>query len=71
MINNKVYDALKICAIVIVPIATFISALLVIWNIPYAEQITATLAALEALLGGIVTALKSYYDKKTKAKSKK
>lgn len=71
MINNKVYDILKLCAILIVPIATFIGALLIIWHIPYAEQITASLAALETLLGALVTALKSYYDKKTKAKSKK
>lgn len=65
-ISNKAYDILCIIAKIIAPIATFISALLVIWNVPYAEQITASLAALDTCLGVIVTVLKNDYDKRNK-----
>lgn len=65
-ISNKAYDVLCIVAKIIAPIATFISALLVIWNIPYAEQITATLAAFDVCIGAIVTVLKVNYDKQNK-----
>lgn len=34
-----------------------------ILNIPYTAEITATLAAVDALLGSLVTVLKSQYDK--------
>lgn len=63
-LSNKAYDVLSICAKIIAPIATFIAAILTIWHIPYAAEITATLAALDTCLGGIVTVLKKNYDKK-------
>ena len=62
--SNKTYDILRLIAELIAPIATFIGAVLVIWNVPYAEQITATLAALDVLMGAIVTVAKNIYDKK-------
>ncbi len=62
-ISNRAYDILNICAKIIGPIVVFISAILSIWNIPYAQQITATFAALEALLGSLVHVLKVSYDK--------
>lgn len=62
-VTNKTYDLLCIIVKVIGPIITFISAVLAIWNVPYTAQITATLAALNTCLGGIVTKLKSDYDK--------
>lgn len=43
-ISNRVYDILNICAKIIGPIVVFISAILSIWHVPYAEQITATFA---------------------------
>ena len=64
--SNKVYDVLSIISRIFVPISAFIASLLVIWNIPYAEQITATLTAIDTLLGGLVVALKVNYDKKQK-----
>lgn len=64
MIPNKLYDVLNIIAKLVAPLATFISALLAIWNIPYAEQITATLGAFDVLIGAVVVILKAYYDKK-------
>lgn len=62
-LTNKTYDKLCLIVKVIAPIITFISAVLAIWNVPYTAQITATLAALNTCLGGIVTKLKSDYDK--------
>jgi hypothetical protein len=63
IISNKAYDILNFMAKVIGPIVVFIAAFLSIWQIPYAEQITATLAALETLLGSLVHVLKVQYDK--------
>lgn len=62
-LSNKTYDKLCIIVKCIAPILTFISAVLAIWHVPYTAQITATLAALNTCLGGIVTVLKSQYDK--------
>ena len=61
--SNKTYDILNIIAKLVAPIATFISAILVIWNVPYAEQITATLGAFDVLMGAIVVIAKAQYDK--------
>ena len=69
MINSKVYDILKIIATCIAPFATFISALLVIWNVPYMEQITATVAAFTALINALVAIFKAKYDKAQKLTS--
>lgn len=66
MINDKVYDFLNIIAKIIAPAATFISALLAIWSVPHAEQITASLGALDVFLGALVVVLKANYDRKTK-----
>lgn len=63
MINDKVYDILNIIAKIIAPIATFISAILVIWKIPYSQQITATMAAFDVLIGALVTIFKAVYNK--------
>ena len=64
--SNKVYDILSLISRIFVPISAFLASLLVIWNVPYAEQITATLTAIDTLLGGLVIALKVNYDKKLK-----
>lgn len=61
--SNKTYDTLKLIALIAVPVATFISAVLKIWNVPYTTEITATLAAVDTLLGALVAALKAQYKK--------
>lgn len=66
MINDKVYDVLKLIATLIAPAVTFISALLIIWNVPYTEQITATMAAITTLINALVAIFKSKYDKAQK-----
>lgn len=59
--KNKTYDTLKLISLLAVPFITFISAVLKIWNVPYTAQITATLAALDTLLGAVVTGLSTGY----------
>lgn len=62
-LSNKNYDLLKKIALYIAPIATFVGAICAIWGVPSAEKITATLAALDTLIGALV-AISSYnYNK--------
>ena len=41
----------------------FIGALCSIWNVPHSEQITATLTAIDTLLGALVVILAREYNK--------
>lgn len=61
--SNKAYDTIKFISLIIAPVATFMAALTQIWGIPYGTEITATLAALDALLGAIVIILRNNYIK--------
>lgn len=65
--SNKAYDTLKTIALVATPLLAFLAAVVSIWNIPYGAEITATLTAIDTLLGAIVVALKIRYDKKVEA----
>lgn len=66
--SNKVYDTLKMIALLVLPIGTFISTFFNIWDIGHAEQIQATFVALDVLCGAIVTIAKARYDAAQKAK---
>lgn len=61
--NDKTYDILKSIGLVAVPVITFLVAIVNIWNIPYGDQIVATLAAVDVLIGAIVTVAKNIYDR--------
>lgn len=61
--NNKTYDTIKLISLVAVPLVAFISALMTIWNVPHGEQITATLTAIDTLLGAIVVIVAKEYNK--------
>ena len=60
--SNKTYDLLKMIALIAAPLITFIGAVCIIWGVPFAEQITATLAAIDTLLGTILTKLVIEYN---------
>ena len=62
--SNKTYDTLKLVALILTPVLAFLASVANIWNIPYSEQIVATLTGLDTLVGAIVVALKTAYDKK-------
>ena len=62
--SNKTYDTLKMIALILTPVLAFLASVANIWNIPYSEQIVATLTGIDTLVGAIVVALKTAYDKK-------
>lgn len=61
--SNKLYDILKAIALTLPLVITFISAIMKIWNIPYAVEIGLTLNALNALIAGIVKIANNMYCK--------
>jgi hypothetical protein len=62
--SNKTYDTLKLIALILTPVLAFLASVANIWSIPYSEQIVATLTGIDTLVGAIVVALKTAYDKK-------
>lgn len=64
--SNKVYNALKWIALVCLPAtATLYAVLAGIWNLPFAEQIPATITAVNACLGAFLGVSSVRYSKKT------
>ena len=61
--SNKTYDTIKLIALACVPILAFIASVCTIWNVPHAEQITATLTAFDTMLGALVIVLAKVYNK--------
>ena len=59
----KRFDFLLV-ALIGAPVIVFLSALCNIWAVPHAAELTATLAAIDTLIGAVVTALKASYGKK-------
>lgn len=60
--SDKTYDTIKNVALIVAPVITFIGALVSIWNVPCAAEITATLAAIDTLAGAVVIVAKKIYD---------
>ena len=62
--SDKVYDALKWIALILIPaIGTLYFALAGIWGFPYAEAIVGTLTAVDTFLGAILGISTSMYKK--------
>lgn len=61
---NKVYDALKIVSIIVIPLITLITAFGDIWGLPYKDEIVKTLAAIEVFIGSILAQSSRNYKKK-------
>ena len=62
--SDKTYDLIKNIALFAAPITTLIASLCAVWSVPYCEQITASLAAIDTALGAIVIVAKQIYEKK-------
>ena len=62
--SNKTYDKLKTIALVVVPFIALISTLCNIWEVPHADKITASLVAIDTLLGALVKTASDSYQKK-------
>lgn len=65
-LSNRQYDTIKALGLVAVPVITFLVAIVNIWQIPYGDQIVATLAAVDVLIGAFVSVAKNIYDRKEK-----
>lgn len=64
IMNNKVYDALKWVALVVLPASSALYAALAgIWGFPYGEQIVGTLAAVDVFLGTVLQISNANYKK--------
>lgn len=62
--TNKEYDTLKMIALILTPVLAFLASLTNIWHVPYAEQIVATLTALDTLIGAVVVIANKQYQGK-------
>lgn len=68
--SNKVYDILKWTAQLVLPaLATFYLTIANIWGLPFGEQISGTIMALDTLLGVILGISSAKYNKVNKATS--
>lgn len=64
--NNKTYDTLKWIAQLLLPaLATLYLAIAGIWGLPFGEQISGTIMALDAFLGVILGLSTKQYNKTT------
>lgn len=65
--NDKIYDILKWVALVVLPaIATLYTALSAVWGLPYAEEIPATITAVDLFLGALLGVSSVKYNKEGK-----
>ena len=70
MLKKEVYDFLKRVALVILPaLATLVMTIFQIWNIPYGQQIGATITAFDTALG-VVLGISNYNYNKRKNNNK-
>lgn len=63
--SNKMYDVLKWVALIVLPaIAILYESLAGIWGLPFAEQIPATITAVDLFLGVLLGVSSATYNKK-------
>lgn len=64
--SDKAYDVLKFIAQIVLPaLATFYLTLAGIWSLPYGEQISGTIMAIDTLLGAILMISSTKYNSNT------
>ena len=69
IMNDKVYDILKLIAQVILPaLGTLYFAIASIWGLPYGEQIVGTITAVDTFLGVILGISTTKYNKRVDGK---
>ena len=65
--SNKVYDIFKFIAQILLPaLATFYLTLAGIWGLPFGEQVSGTIMAIDTLLGAILMLSSNKYNKEEK-----
>ena len=64
ILNDRVYDVLKWVAMLFLPaLAVLIKTVFAVWNIPYGDEISTTIMALDAFLGAILGISSIQYKK--------
>lgn len=64
--KNKTYDILKWIAQIVLPaIATFYVTVASLWNLPFPEEISGTIMAIDTLLGAILMISSANYKKES------
>lgn len=62
--SNKTYDVLKFIAQIVLPaLATLCLTVTGIWGLPYGEQLSSTLIALDTFLGAVLMISSASYKK--------
>ena len=62
--SNKVYDVLKFIAQIVLPaLATFYLTLAGIWGLPFGEQVSGTIMAVDTFLGAVLMISSNKYNK--------
>ena len=65
--SNKVYDALKWIALIVLPaLAVLYGTLAGIWGLPFGEQIPDTITAIDLFLGVVLGVSNATYKNKLK-----
>ena len=64
--TNKTYDLIRLIGEIAVPVIAFVTAICTIWNVPRCAEVTATLTALDTLIGAVVMILRGQYNKRLK-----
>ena len=63
--SNKVYDALKFIAQIVLPaLATLYVTIASLWGLPYPDEISGTVMAIDTFLGAILMISSNQYHKK-------
>ena len=62
--DNKSFNMIRTVGEIAVPVIAFVTAICTIWNVPHCAEITATLTALDTLIGAIVMILRKDYNKR-------
>lgn len=70
--SNKTYDILKTLALIVLPaLATLVLTIFKIWDLPYGEEIAATITAIDVFLGALLKISSSIYSIENKLKESK
>ena len=65
-LSNKIYDILKWIALIVLPaIATLYTGLSSTWNLPFGEQISATITLVDTFLGALLGISAVKYNKES------
>ena len=62
--NNKTFNLIRTVGEIAVPVIACIMAICTIWNVPHCAEVTASLTALDTLIGAVVMILRTSYNKR-------